>query len=483
MNKWTIKLGIIGLIVLLLPLNYLVSHASQKGALSLQQDKIRSISSNPIDKYYIVTLNMDVEPIQFDTVTVLYDKYIQVLKDFDDEALPIRYIAPNPYFYKLAIPLIYYNSPVKQYGMQEIKPYQQFKTEEWKKELLPYNKDFFTQPNRYNTIVDRTLMAMYIEDASNLYTTEDNIMQHELYIDKIINDSNSPSSKKLASFLTPEKDLFNELNMIEQKLKRPNWWYFGGEGSLQITQNYFSANWYKGGESNSSVLGNLRLFGNYNDQNKLQIENVFEAKLGFNTVPSDTLRSYRVNTDLIRFSSKIGLKATNKWFYTLSTEVSTQFSRSFKKNSSELMAAFMTPFNFNASLGMDFKQQSEKINFSLVLSPASYSFKYLRNKKVNPTHYGIKEGRSTLHDVGSKVESNLEWQIIPSIRLKSRLTYFTNYSKVIAEWENTFDFILNRYLSTKLFFHGRLDDSAKRFEDHSYFQLQELLSIGINYRW
>ena len=118
-----------------------------------------------------------------------------------------------------------------------------------------------------------------------------------------------------------------------------------------------------------------------------------------------------------------------------------------------------------------------------MLLPADYNLRYVRNKRVDETKFGIDEGKKVLHDVGSRLKYVMEWKFVPSIVWSSRLEYFTNYERVEAEWENTFNFILNRYLSTKIFVHARYDDGAKKIPGKSYFQLKELLSFGINYRW
>jgi hypothetical protein len=143
----------------------------------------------------------------------------------------------------------------------------------------------------------------------------------------------------------------------------------------------------------------------------------------------------------------------------------------------------MAPANLIFSIGMDYKLNRKNLTLSVFLSPGAYNMRYVGVKEVDETQFGLKKGESFLHDIGSKFQSNMTWKIIPSVVWESRLYYFTSYKKVEAEWENTFNFVLNRYLSTKLFFHGRFDDGVTRKTDTSYFQFKELLSFGINYAW
>lgn len=412
--------------------------------------------------------------------SLLYQHYFGQLDSLNNDTVPMRFIESDPDYYRLFVPIAYYYSPIRQ--ASEMK---------WEFEvpktlpdigagLLTYNSSPFGKTERTNRMVNAVLLRLYITHPELVTTTEKSIMKRTAFREDV--RVKMSSDAKVMKLFKPE-GVKEDVGRAEVYIRKPNWWVTGGSGSLQMTQNYISDNWYKGGESTNSVLGNLNLFANYNDREKLQFENLFEAKFGFNTVPSDTIRQYRINTDAIRLYSKLGIQAASKWYYTISGEFNTQFARNYKTNSNTVVSAFMAPANFIFSIGMDYKLKTKKVNLSVFISPGTYNLRYVGTSDVDETNFGLKEGKSVLHDVGSKLQTTLSWNIMPSVVLDSRLYYFTNYDKVEAEWENTFNFVLNRYLSTKLFVHARYDDGSKPSEGSSYFQLKELLSFGINYTW
>ena len=187
---------------------------------------------------------------------------------------------------------------------------------------------------------------------------------------------------------------------------------------------------------------------------------------------------------MLRISSKIGYKAISNWYYTLSGEFKTQFFSNYETNTNNLVSSFLSPAELNLGLGMDYKYIKDGIcNLSVLINPINYTLYSIADDRLDPTKFNIKEGHKRESVWGSKVEATWKWKLMETLMWESRFSYTTNYEKVLAEWENTFTFTFNKYLSTKLFFHGRFDDGVTREPDDSYLQLQELLSFGLNYTW
>lgn len=264
-------------------------------------------------------------------------------------------------------------------------------------------------------------------------------------------------------------------------VRRPNFWTFKTNFSLQFTQNYVSDNWYKGGESHNALLASTVIEANFNNQRKLTFDNKLEMKLGFQTSHNDEEHKYKTNSDLIRLTNKLGLRAVRHWYYTVMLQSWTQFCKGYKANDKRVYSDFMSPFESLLSIGMDYQQTSKNKRFTIsaTLSPLALKLKYVGRPSLI-TYYSLNEGHHTKWEYGSNVTVNYKWNIINNVAWSGRIYYFTDYSKTQVEWENTFNLTINRYLSARLFLYPRFDDSRKRNEGRSHFEFNELLSLGLN---
>ena len=269
---------------------------------------------------------------------------------------------------------------------------------------------------------------------------------------------------------------------VEVMVKRPNFWTINGDYALQFLQNYVSGNWYKGGESNYSVLASLVMQANYNNKQKVKWENRLELKYGMQSSRSDSLHSFKSTEDLIRLTSKLGLQATKRWYYTVQFVGNTQFSHSYRSNDPKVYSAFAAPLNINLSIGMDYSVDwmNHRLKGNFHLAPLAYNMKYTRMLELT-RRLGIKDGKHFLHDFGSEFTVDLEWKLMELLTWKTRLYGYTTYKRTELEWENTFTFRFNRYISSRVFIYPRFDDGVRRDNDHAFWQLKEFASIGFQY--
>lgn len=294
-----------------------------------------------------------------------------------------------------------------------------------------------------------------------------------------------PSSRKLE---LEAKDLSHDLGLSDDEydvVKVRNWLH-SFNGSIHFSQAYMSGNWYQGGNNNLNVIGNFswNVTLNPNKYKNLLFDNTLQYKIGLASAPQDTLRGYSISEDLLQMNTKFGYKAFKHWYYSVAMLFKTQLLSNYTPNTNNLKASFLTPGELNLGLGMTYNTKSKNgyASFDMSISPVSYNMKICReNTRVNPTSMGVDEGKHFKHKFGSSLEARFSWKITPAISWNSRLYAFTDYDYLQGDWEHTFNFSINKYLSTQLYAHLRYDKSATRDDAWSYWQFKEILSFGFTY--
>lgn len=266
-------------------------------------------------------------------------------------------------------------------------------------------------------------------------------------------------------------------------------WIQNFDASVQFSQAYVSPNWYQGG-SNSLIMlinavYNVKL--NQKFHPNLLFESTVSYKLGTNSTPDDSVRSYNVSEDIFQINSTFGYKAFQRWYYSVSMQFKTQLFNSYKANSQQMQAAFLSPGELNVALGMTYDFTNPKKTFSCKASiaPFSWQLNTCINNNIDETNYDIKPGRNCVNQFGSTIDANMTWKLTYNITYTSRLFAFSDYTNFQGDWEHTLAFRINRFLTTQIYAHMRYDTSTPRCDDPSWhkFQFKEVLSFGFSYRF
>ena len=343
-----------------------------------------------------------------------------------------------------------------------------------------------TDADAVGSEVDQALMHVYLNRPDLVQVTESEQQQsgslrQDVMAQPIVQE------KKLTEEAAPlPQQAEPEADPVEVSIEKPNFWKHKGDGYLQFMQNYVSGNWYKGGEDNYSAVGSLTLEANYDNKSKWKWDNKLEMKLGFQTSPSDTIHKFKSNEDLIRLTSKVGLQAANKWYYTIQMLAYTQFTRGLKANKENVFSDFMSPFNMNVGIGMDYKIEwlKKKLTGSVNMSPLAVNYRYVdRSDLAKSFGVDVPHHHHSLTDFGSQLTANVEWKMNDVVTWKSRLYAFTSYKRAEIEWENTFALRVSKYISANLFLFPRFDDSNNRDDKLGYWQFKEYSSLGFSYNF
>ena len=450
---------------------------AQLKADSLAKAKADSIAANKLKKeqeFMRICLS------KTDSTALAYNyKMNKLSKRFEKYKYTQPDTLANPYYFYIFAQPTYYSMPTHEM-IGVLDPAPSWETNYTPLPLLPEGS---VTPQPLLSSINRALSEIYIETPQFITQNED-LHLSESGIRSDVNKDVKPEVKLTEKVEDGGNTITDNFKNDDWDIvvHRPNFWTFKANFAFQMMQYFVSDNWYKGGESNYSWLASSVMEANYNNKQKITFDNKLEMRLGFQSSKGDEKHKFRANSDLLRLTNKFGMKATKHWYYTLMLQSWTQFYPSYKKNDEKVYSDFMSPFESILTLGMDYKLELKKFSLNATISPFAGNFKYVDRKALAPS-FGIDEGKHNKFDFGSNITVRYNWNIMKNVSWGGRIFYFTDYETTRVEWENTFNLVINKFLSTKLFIYPRFDDGVKKMEGKSYFQFHETLSVGFNYNF
>ncbi len=282
------------------------------------------------------------------------------------------------------------------------------------------------------------------------------------------------AEESIISLLENEK--FNTPTKLEKRVEDKGPWAYSGTENLQVSQTYLE-NWTQGGENSIVLQSDLLLKADYN-KNKIEWENYIRNKVGI--INSETYKA-QINNDQIIMNSKIGLKASNKWYYSFVSNFKSQlFNNYADETKTDMKSRLLSPAYFTLSLGMDYKPNK---NFTLMLSPVSAKMTYVMDTvKIDPSKFNIEDGKKSAFNNGLSVTNSAKWEISTELQLTSNLDAFIGYGSSSdiyqIDYEVIFDMRINKYLST------RLNTQFRYFTNESLkLQLRENIAVSFNVKF
>jgi hypothetical protein len=427
------------------------------------------------------------EPLVIPTPTpspaVLYwSRYAYLYDAFGPEVTFRDTIIVNPLF----MPLVFKEGHVL--PVEEIKLYQPEDPVQkpWEKPLFPQKKWF-----------EKDLLRMQIEEMAYRYLQR-NCMDYFRYSIQNLPSETIHFIRKEESVEVPvERKNLSPTDYIPPAKFIPDrrYWTSTFQSDLKFTQNYISPNWAGGGVSNMNILAKNLLQYNY-AKDKIIFNNTMELNASMYNAPKDTLRDYKIGSDLFRYYGSFGYRAFSKWYYSINVEFFTQMFTNFQENTTVKQAALLAPFTLKLEPGMVYNlvktyppRKDRSLNINLTVSPFSYKYMYSVDQTVDLGRHGFRKGENDefehrFSEFGSTLRYDMTLRPNRNVGWTSNFNYFTSYTHVKAEFVNALTLAISRYFSTLITLHLRYDDGVARTEDYdSYIQSNETLSFGFLYRW
>lgn len=286
------------------------------------------------------------------------------------------------------------------------------------------------------------------------------------------------------------------LTGVQEKYQVLTPWRIGGDGSVGFTQTYLE-NWKKGGQSALSLQIVLRGYANYSRHDgKVKWENSAEIRNGY-IRPGGEGAELQKNDDKFEITSRIGVSAFKKWFYSSELNFETQLFRGYRYPTSanpDPISAFLAPARTFFKVGLDYKPNND---FSLFLSPITAKNVFVRDTvMIDQTKFGIVEpGKRSAWEPGLNTDIFYRRKISGDITYETKYKMFINYlqpkGNLDINWENLFTMKLTDHINMRLQIHLIYDENVLfpvydandvKIDDKPKLQLKEFFTIGFAYK-
>ncbi len=313
------------------------------------------------------------------------------------------------------------------------------------------------------------------QDAEQLRHTIDILNQHleETLNEQMIVESELVAINRHLDSLTPKRPdgprpKENIIDILNERLS------FHGSYGLNINQLALS-NWAAGGEN--SWAG--KAFANFS---LVYHKRKFEQKLvGAFAFGISRFADKRIEKqdDKIDLTYSLSLDSKTQWNLSGVVTFNTQFANGYKyPNDSTVISTFFAPAYLTLSVGYTYKTKNER--FQIFMSPMAGKVTFVMNQDLaDQGAFGVKKGyydeegnwvpgENVAPALGINVITNYKQPIGKNITYTTMLNLFYNYIerrdddrlRLDVNWENTFHFVITKYISTILFVHLKYDHNT-----------------------
>ncbi|WP_372950564.1 DUF3078 domain-containing protein [Mariniphaga sp.] len=303
-----------------------------------------------------------------------------------------------------------------------------------------------------------------------------------------------PRESKEFDFSTLNRSV-SGLSNVQEKYQVLTPWRIGGDGSVGFTQTYLQ-NWKKGGQSALALQIILKGYANWSRyDDKVKWENSGEIRNGY-IRPGGEGAETQKNDDKFEVTSRLGVSAFKKWYYSTEFNYETQLFNGYKyprTSNPEPISAFMGPARTFFKLGLDYKPNN---NFSLFLSPLTAKNVFVKDTiKIDQTKYGIDEGRRSYWEPGLNTDIFWRKNITPEITYETKYKMFINYLQPFGNldfnWENLLIMQLTDHINMRMMVHFIYDEkvlfpvedaNGQPMGEKPKLQIKEFITVGFSYK-